>query len=223
MADELTPQEKRELDAIDRAASGRPVDPEFEDIAALATELHANREAPDPTFARELDQKAAEWLAASQPGRRRPGWLRFALPAAAAGAAAVVIAVAVSGGGGGGGGEDPALEVAAVPEEAKSLVAPQAAPESERGTQEDHAVVGKELHLEATQVPAGATVRVKYEVLSTTTAQVQLGDRDTEVELAPGRGTLEISTEGLEAGEYPLSIVLDPGGSLHMTVTVASG
>src|SRR5690242_2628724 len=56
----LDPEIERELDAIDRALTGRPVDPQLEDLAQLAAEIRTER--PEPTAEAEahLDRLAGE-------------------------------------------------------------------------------------------------------------------------------------------------------------------
>jgi hypothetical protein len=203
MADELTPQEQRELDAIDRALSGRSVDPEFEDIAALTNELREARATPTPEYADQLDRQAAAWLGAERKTRRGAfGWLRVGLPVAAVGAAAVVAIVVV----GGSGGSDPTLELSAVQKEQRgsALAAPESAPAptddsagggGAGGALED---VGPVFSIEG--------LSVGYTVFSTTEARVKLGDQEETISLDPGTGTIEISTDGYESGEYTLEV-----------------
>jgi uncharacterized protein DUF4349 len=56
----LSPEIERELEALDAALAGRPVDAEHDAIAELARELRAERPAPPPDYAAELDARAAE-------------------------------------------------------------------------------------------------------------------------------------------------------------------
>ena len=48
----------RELAALDDALAGRPVDPDLADLAELALLVRDERPAPDPAFARSLDERA---------------------------------------------------------------------------------------------------------------------------------------------------------------------
>lgn len=64
----LDPEVERELEAIDRAVAGEPVDPDLEPLAELARALSDERPATDPGFAADLDQRVAE-------GFPRPGQL----------------------------------------------------------------------------------------------------------------------------------------------------
>ena len=73
MSDELTPQQQRELDAIDRALTGRAVDPDLADIAALANELHEARATPSPEYASRLDNQAADGSARGPRSRAGDG------------------------------------------------------------------------------------------------------------------------------------------------------
>ena len=67
----LDPEIERELDAIDRALTGRPVNPQLEDLALLAAEIRTER--PEPTAEAEahLDRLAAEGF--PPPRLRSPG------------------------------------------------------------------------------------------------------------------------------------------------------
>ncbi|HEX8104532.1 MAG TPA: hypothetical protein VF533_18085, partial [Solirubrobacteraceae bacterium] len=94
MSPEPSPAAQRELDAIDAALEGRPVEPDLADVAELARALRADRPAPTRAFERALDRRAAEgW--ARRP-RRRPRFgalLRPQLGLALAGVAAVAVAL----------------------------------------------------------------------------------------------------------------------------------
>ena len=184
-------------------------DPEHDD---LAQDLHAMRAEPRPEFARDLDRRAAGWLR-ERPRRRLPS-LRIALPAVASAAAAVVvIAIVVSGGedgggaGGAGGGADQ-LEVAVVSDGApqSGLAAPQAAPENFGAPAPDDSAVdrsgGAFLLLESEP----GKVTVQYIFGAEATAKVELAGREADVRVAPGSGSLEISTEGLPSGTQELVI-----------------
>lgn len=181
------------------------------DYDDIAEDLHAMRAEPRPDFARELDQRAASWL------RERPRggltWLRIAVPVAAT-AAVVVIAVAVSGGGDGGGGDS--LEVAVVAEGETpgsatqgvpgggtgGAAAPEALETPFEGDRQSDASGGAFLLPEV----EGDTVTVQYLFPAATPATVELAGHEAEVEVGPGSGSLEISTEGLPAGTHDLTI-----------------
>ena len=198
---------------------------EFDDIAR---ELHATREQPRPEFTRELDQRAAGWLRES-PRRRLPS-LRIAIPAvgAAAAAAALVIALAVSGGGddGGGGGDGgggaPPLDVAVVSEGPVPGAAPQGgqvAPEVlETPLQRESTTDGGGAFVLLTQ--EGETVRVSYLFSAPTEARVELAGREAEVQIEPGSGSVEISTEGLPAGTHDLTITAPPAPTYRQRIGV---
>jgi hypothetical protein len=186
-------------------------DRDYDDIAE---DLHAMRAEPRPEFARELDGRAASWLR-ERPRRSLP-WLRIAIPAAAA--AAIVIAVAVSSGGDGEGGGK--LDVAVVAEGETPGGATQGVPGGATG-----GATGGEAAPDALATPferegqtdasggafllpevEGDTVTVRYLFPAATPASVELAGRDAEVEVGPGPGSLEISTEGLPAGTHDLTI-----------------
>ena len=64
----LDPEVERELEAIDRAIAGEPVDPDLEPLAELARALSEERVDAEPGFAADLDQRVAD-------GFPRPGQL----------------------------------------------------------------------------------------------------------------------------------------------------
>lgn len=194
MADELTPQEQRELEAIDRALSGRSVDPDLEDIAALTNQLHGMRATPTPEFADELDRHAASWLGhkAEKPRRK---WLRVGMPAFAAAAAAVAVALVVSGD-----STDPTLELSAAPGQRSAAV-----PQEDAAGQPETIVIDAD------------GLRVSYTVFRTTTARVKLGDREETIELPPGAGAIQISAKDYEPGDYPLDVTI---GDAHESAQV---
>ena len=53
----LDPEIERELEAIDRALGGEPVDPDLEALAELALALREERVVAEPEFAADLDQR----------------------------------------------------------------------------------------------------------------------------------------------------------------------
>jgi hypothetical protein len=141
---ELGPDTIRELEALDAALAGRPVEPQDEELAALAVALRDERPTPRPEFALDLDLRAREGFettaraprAASQP---RPGSTRRSWGLALGTAASLfIVATGVigsglldSGGGGSADEEPPALlERSARPP--ASAPAPAGAPARER-------------------------------------------------------------------------------------------
>ena len=169
-------------------------------------ELHAMRAEPRPEFARELDQRAAEWLR-ERPRRRMPS-LRIAIPAVAArrprpswsrsscpaAATAAVAARAARGRGRRRGHAGVAQRRSAAARPARAAPEDRSAPPLER---------------EAPRRPAArsccrarrtSTVTVRYLFTAPTEATVELAGREAEVDARPGSGRLEISTEGLPAG-----------------------
>ena len=63
----LDPEVERELEAIDRALAGEPVDPDLEPLAELARALSEERVDTEPGFAADLDQQVADGF--PRPGR----------------------------------------------------------------------------------------------------------------------------------------------------------
>jgi hypothetical protein len=90
----LDPATARELEALDAALAGRPVDPELADLAALAAEVRADAPRPTPAFADRLDAR----VAAGFPRRARPGVTqrRWFAPAAVGSLGAAVLAGVVA-------------------------------------------------------------------------------------------------------------------------------
>ena len=127
----LGPEVERELDALDAALAGRPVDVEFAALADLARELRAERPTAGPGFTAELDAGAAEGF--PHPERGGPiGALRrviasrsprrFLAPAGAVATLVVVVGVAISQSGGG--GESALSTTAAEPAGSAATAAP---------------------------------------------------------------------------------------------------
>ncbi len=106
--------------AIDATLDGRPVDPEFAELAELALLLRQEAPRPDQPFAGALDARVARRFAAP-PGRRpatRGRRLRWLAPGAAVVAALAVAIVIVAGAGSG--GPSPLRAGAAAPRSATS-------------------------------------------------------------------------------------------------------
>jgi hypothetical protein len=109
----LDPEVERELETIDHALRGAPVDPDLEVLAELARTLREERVGTEPDFAARLDQRVADGF--PRPGRFAGLRKRLAAapprrvlaPAGAAVTLLVVVGVAVSQSGeiGGGGGD----------------------------------------------------------------------------------------------------------------------
>ena len=96
--DRLHPDAERELEAIDRALAGEPVDRDLADLAALAADLRAERPEPEQRWRAELDRQAGAGFGARSPlarlRRRLPRLPRHRL-LAPAGAMAALLVVAV--------------------------------------------------------------------------------------------------------------------------------
>ena len=98
----LDPQVERELEAIDRALAGRPVDPDLQELAELAALVAGERPEPAPEWSAELDERAAARFrgagSSRSPiealGRFRP--MQILAPAGALATAAVIAIVGVS-------------------------------------------------------------------------------------------------------------------------------
>ena len=123
----LTPEQERDLDALDRALAGEPVELELRELEELVRDVRATGPEMTPAFAARLEQEVADGFPSSQErpplSVRRPwaGRRWVLLPAAGSLAAVLVALVVVLGGGTGsqglsaGGGGDSAATEAAVP------------------------------------------------------------------------------------------------------------
>jgi Domain of unknown function (DUF4349) len=88
----------RELDALDDALAGRPVDPDLADLAELAVALRDDRPAPGPAFTRTLDARVERGFPrAAKPKRRRWGVKWPSISGPALGMAASLLLVVVIG------------------------------------------------------------------------------------------------------------------------------
>ena len=97
--DPLTPDEARELDALERALAGEPVDPDLRELEELVRDLRATAPEMSPAFAARLERDVADGFPAPAPRaklRRPRRWVL--LPAVGVLAAALVALVVVLGG-----------------------------------------------------------------------------------------------------------------------------
>src|SRR5687767_8437805 len=116
---ELSVEARRELEALDHALAGEPVDAEFDAVARLARDMRSVRPEPTAEFAARLDERAAgefppqqgspsgfairvrEWLEGARP-------MRLLAPAGAVATVLIVASVAVIQSGGGDDASRPA-------------------------------------------------------------------------------------------------------------------
>ena len=109
---DLSEEARRELDALDRALAGEPVDAEFDGVARLARDLRAERPAIPADFATRLDARVEDGFrpepgSSSGAGSRFREWIagiramRVIAPAGAVATVVVVASVAVIQSGGG--------------------------------------------------------------------------------------------------------------------------
>jgi hypothetical protein len=166
---------------------------EYDDIGR---ELRETRAEPRPEFARELDERAAEWLR-ERPRRRMPS-LRVAIPAVATAAAAVVIALAVSG------GDESDLDLS-VHSDAGAVEALGKDRESEAAPM---TAEGGFAAPRATRVPEGEPVVVRFFFTGATDGTVEFAGREASVKVPAGAGRLEISTDDVPAGTHQLLITV---------------
>ncbi len=130
--DPLTPDEARELDALERALAGEPVDPDLRELSQLVHDLRATAPEMTPAFAARLQRDVADGFPepVERPVLRRPRrWVL--LPAAGVLAAALIALVVVLGQRG---GDDPSTLAIdrgpATAAKAPAGEAPAAAPEA---------------------------------------------------------------------------------------------
>ena len=100
--DPLSPEQERELDALDRALAGEPVEPHLRELEELVGDIRATAPEMSPGFAARLEHEVSEGFPTprEQPSRlRRPGRRWLLLPALGTLAAVVVALVVVLGGG----------------------------------------------------------------------------------------------------------------------------
>jgi hypothetical protein len=103
-----TPEQARDLDALDRALAGEPVELDLRELEALVGDVRATGPEMTPAFAARLEQAVADGFPSSQQrppiSVRRPwaGRRWVLLPAAGSLAAVLVALVVVLGGGGNG-------------------------------------------------------------------------------------------------------------------------
>jgi Flp pilus assembly protein TadB len=134
----LTPGQERELDALDRALVGDPVETDLRELEELVRDVRASAPEMTPAFAAALEHEVGEGFPTPRErpplrGRGRPARRWVLLPAGASLAAAVVVLVVVLGGGG---GDDttattalaPGTGEATIPAESSSGVAADAMP-----------------------------------------------------------------------------------------------
>jgi hypothetical protein len=98
--DTLTPEQERELEAIDRALAGEPVEFDLRELEELVLDIRATAPEMTPAFAARLQHEVSEGFptAREQPALvRRPGRRWLALPALGSLAAALVALVLVFG------------------------------------------------------------------------------------------------------------------------------
>ena len=96
--DPLSPEEARELDALERALAGDPVDADLRELEDLVNDIRATAPQMSPGFAASLEHRVAEGFPATDehPAPRSPRrWILF--PAAGALCAALVALVVVLG------------------------------------------------------------------------------------------------------------------------------
>lgn len=116
----IDPQVERELQAIEHALAGEQVEPEFAELAALATAVHGDRPQAAPGFVAQLGERVERGFPlaredAAEPLRRPLPWRRLRgalLPATAVASSIAIVAVGIASSGvlsGGGSDAGPAV------------------------------------------------------------------------------------------------------------------
>jgi len=151
----LSSEEHRELEALDRALAGEPVDDDLRELQRLVLDVRADAPRMSPGFAARLEHQAAEGFPASQerrsPARRRRRWVLVPAAGVLAAALAALVVVLGSGGSGdvgsGGAGQAPDGPVAASGDSAtrESTAERPAAPSAGAPPLEDQARVDRAL------------------------------------------------------------------------------
>ena len=80
---EMDPSTRRELEALDAALAGQPVDPRDEELASLAVALREERPLPRPEFALDLDLRVRDGFPAAEaasPAARAASGARLPAP-----------------------------------------------------------------------------------------------------------------------------------------------
>ena len=98
--DPLTDEQRRELDALDRALAGEPVDPALRELEELVRDVRAGAPEMTPGFAARLEEEVRSGFPTSQeapPLRDRPAFRgrRWMLLPAAGSLAAVIVALVI--------------------------------------------------------------------------------------------------------------------------------
>ncbi|HVF79194.1 MAG TPA: DUF4349 domain-containing protein [Solirubrobacteraceae bacterium] len=96
----MTPDQERELEAIDRALAGEPVEPDLRELEELVLDIRATAPEMTPAFAARLEHEVGEGFRTprEQPALvRRPGRRWLALPALGSLAAVLLAVVLVLG------------------------------------------------------------------------------------------------------------------------------
>ena len=93
--DPLTLEEARELDALERALAGEPVDADLHELEALVVDIRATAPQMSPGFAARLEHEVEEGFPASQEQPARRPSRRWVLIPAAGTLAAVLVALVV--------------------------------------------------------------------------------------------------------------------------------
>jgi hypothetical protein len=95
--DPLTPEQERDLEAIDRALAGEPVQYELRELEELVLDIRATAPQMSPAFAARLEHEVSEGFPTprEQPARARAARRRWLLLPALGSLAAVVVALVV--------------------------------------------------------------------------------------------------------------------------------
>jgi hypothetical protein len=135
----MDPSTRRELEALDAALAGRPVDPSDEELASLAVALREERPLPRPEFALDLDLRARDGFPEAEAARPAPRpkrvlavRRRWALALGTA-ASLFIVATAVLTSGGGDQVRTASRDAAPVTERPSSLESGDSAPSAAGG------------------------------------------------------------------------------------------
>jgi hypothetical protein len=235
----LDPEIVAQLDAIDATLAGEPVDPAYAELAELALLLTAERQAPEPEFARRLDERVTNRFRAPLAAKRPRRWVGpFAGLSAAAVAAVVAVVVVSSGGGGVSSSSVESTTVAPRPTQSSGSAASKGSADVRSGPARASSSARSAassataptlapvptVTVSGAQPPANGRKIVQSAQLQLTAAPVRIEDVAQQVFDVVGRekGVVKNSTVTAGAGGYAQFQLSIPSGNLGATMTALS-
>ena len=208
----LTPEQERDLEALDRALAGEPVEFELRELEELVRDVRATGPEMTPAFAARLEQEVRDGFPSSQErppiSVRRPwqGRRWVLLPAAGSLAAVLVALVVVLGGGTGsqqlsaGGDADSAATEAAVPADPQAGGAADSATDSPATAATDQPATAQRSAAPApAQSSGGASGSAGGGLLSIAPAPARKVERTAVLAIETPDGRFEATTDAVIA------------------------